>query len=529
MTQSSRSTDSHHVQAYSRDRGDFMYNRAGPWPQPAPDHPMAMAAEVLHPTRDEKRDWSRHAGRNYIKTMLMSIPRAAYNAVTRGRVEDISDEVFTELLTTTIYSKYLRRIDLGQLDPMFSEALGAIGGAACYYTTDFTPIQDIEPYEGMWVAPTITLFTRDEEDGPCRALAIRIGHLVVEDGKRKWKHIVVSPRDVEAWTLAKYFVLQGAGHVTTLAGHPATHFPFDSVNAVTTSAVPMDHTLFKLLFPHLRLALAVNHAVLEGGNSVVSETHGEIYAPYCAPGLRVRVLVAAGYVGYPHELCTYDPSPTPGPAYPRWEYPLVPRALDIPSDFGRVLRAYHETIKAFVREVVDDILERKETRKGREEIYYIKRWAHYIAHWLPGFPDADEILEPAETGDTLVAALTAYIWDVSVAHSLDHRSFYLLHPRRTPFRIRVPPPKTHRIAAVPRRRILGGWDLFKSTLAFDMFFQPHNVALLKDVDYGFESDRLQKAAEVFRKALVDTERRLSAEVDVTKYIPLAEIATSIQY
>lgn len=518
-----------HVKTYPRDRGDFLYNRAGPWPQPAPDHPMAMAAEVLHPAKADKLDWKRTAGRTYFKTMLTSIPRAAYNAYTRGRVEDISDEVFAELLTTTIYSKYLRGTELVPLPPDLRAAVDPLDDRLRHYTMDFTPMQDIAPYDGIWVSPTVTLFSVDPAGGRYRALAIRIGHL--DAGTRKWSSIVVTPEDAEAWTLSKYFVLQGAGHVTTLAGHPATHFPFDTVNAITASAVPMDHTLFKLLLPHMRLALAVNHAVLEGGNSVVSETHGEIYAPYSAPGARVRVLVAAGYIGYPHALSSYANSSTPTPAYPKWEYPLVPRALDIPSDFGRVLKAYHETITEFVRKVVAYVLTQPDQRKRDEEIYYIQCWAHYIAHWMPGFPDADRILELDEKGDPyLVSAVTAYIWDVSVAHSLDHRSFYRLHPNRTPFRIRVPPPTSNRIDAVSPRRILHGWDLFKATLAFDMFFQPHNVELLQDVQYGFGNAVLDGAVEDFRRALVETEARLAASgVVVENYIPLGEIATSIQY
>jgi hypothetical protein len=86
------------------------------------------------------------------------------------------------------------------------------------------------------------------------------------------------------------------------------------------------------------------------------------------------------------------------------------------------------------------------------------------------------------------------------------------------------------IPPVNHRRVLNGWDLFKSTLAFDMFFQPHNVELLKDVDYRFESDRLRRAAGAFKSRLVDTEQELiRAGVDMKKYIPLDEIATSIQY
>jgi hypothetical protein len=32
-----------HTHTFPLPRTDFMYLRRGPWPQPAPDHPMAMA------------------------------------------------------------------------------------------------------------------------------------------------------------------------------------------------------------------------------------------------------------------------------------------------------------------------------------------------------------------------------------------------------------------------------------------------------------------------------------------------------
>ena len=63
-----------------------------------------------------------------------------------------------------------------------------------------------------------------------------------------------------------------------------------------------------------------------------------------------------------------------------------------------------------------------------------------------------------------------------------------------------------------------------------MFFQPHNVELLNDVDYGFEEPELQQVAAEFREAMQQTQQDLIREgVDVDKYIPLEEIATSIQY
>lgn len=512
-----------HGRSFPLPKSDFMYERSGPWPQPAPDHPMAMAAEVLHLPRSENWDWTLHSGLNYMLTMLTKLPLAIKNAVWHGWVTDMGDDLFSQLLTTTIYSKYLKRPSVQQHSELVAQ-LGADRGGD-HFVMDFCPIQDIEPYPGMFVAPTLTLFVRDGERGLYRPLGISIGNLVGDT----WKHVVLTPGDGDGWSLAKYFVLQGAGHVTTLAGHPATHFPYDTVNAITKSSVPMKHVLFKLLFPHLRLALAVDNAVLEGAHSVVSETHGAFYAPYVAPGSEVRQLVAAAYAGYPHPLSKYAKNQPHDPNFPAWTYPLEPR--EIPSDFGRVLTAYHRTIKGFVREVVAFILARSGTDQGDEELYYIRCWAHYIAQWLPGFPDGDKILQPDAHGETvLVSAITTYIWDVSVAHSLDHNNFFGLTPRHTPFRMRVAPPTSRDVPGYDRKKILHGWDLFKSTLAFEMFFKPHNVALLENVDYGFDDPALQEAAARFIQSLRQTEQALIKDgVDVAKYVPLSKIATSIQY
>lgn len=513
-------------QVFPLPRSDFLYDRLGPWPQPAPDHPMAMAAEVLHPAPAEVRDWDFTAGWNYVRALITKFPLAVYNGLVHRQLDHLDDAQFVEIATTTTYSKYLRVITNDELAASpFAGCLAPFDPTHQFLTMDFTPMQDLSPFPGVYVAPTITLFERDHAKATCRARAIFIGHLTGD----RWKHTVLTPADVNAWTLARYFVLQGGAHMVVLSGHPATHFPYDTVNAVTQSAVPMRHTLFKLLKPHLRLQLAVDNAVLEGGNSVVSETRGTFYAPFAGPSANIRQLVAAGYLGYPNVLSKFAPGDAPGLAYPRWAYPMAPKA--IPSDFGRYLEAYFNTVKDYVREVVAHIVENADTRQGQEELYYIRRWARYIAGWLPGFPDDAQILNPDENGDPLlVGVLTTFIWDVSIAHSLEHRSFGNLGPHRVPFRVRVPPPDSPDAPAYKRSEILDGWDIFRSTLGFEMFFKPHNIQLLKDIDYAFDSETLRASAQAFQAALQATEARLIAEgVKVEHYAPLAEIACSIQY
>ncbi len=72
--------------------------------------------------------------------------------------------------------------------------------------------------------------------------------------------------------------------------------------------------------------------------------------------------------------------------------------------------------------------------------------------------------------------------------------------------------------------------MFKSTLAFEMFFKPHAVELLKDITYNFDSDTLRDAEKTFMTDLQKTHQSLIDDgIDVELYAPLDKIACSIQY
>lgn len=509
-------------------RSAFRYQRTGPWPQPAADQPMFMAASVLHLPKAEEKHWKRTVLVNYLWALVTKTPLALYNWFINNRIDHLPDHECAWMLTTTCYAKFLRRRTAAELaDSDFAAGLGPLDPNREYLISDFTTMQDLEPYPGIHVAPTVVLYGASASGRGHDLLAISIGHL--QDGH--WQHLVLTPADGHAWTLAKYFAVQGAAHMTSLSGHPATHFPYDTVNAITVSAVPVKHTLYRLLEPHLELHLAVDHAVLEGDHSIVSQRHGEFYAPYACNGRNIRQLVPTGYIGYPNPLSKYQPSETAGPNYLPWTYPMA--APDIPSDYGRFLREYYETVRGYVAEVVAHIHALGDSRQGQEERYYIRRWARYIAQILPGFPDEDEILASGSDADpypNLVAAVTTYIWDVGIAHGVEHNSYYKLGPHRTSFRVRVPPPASRDMPARRRRDIVSGWDLFKSTLAFEMFFRPHIVTPLLAARYRFDDPALQAAAGRFKQALRATEQRLTDDgVNLDQYARLHELASSIQY
>ena len=48
----------------------FLYERLGPWPQPAPAYPMSRPPEVLNIPPIETLIWNENIGSRYLKTQL---------------------------------------------------------------------------------------------------------------------------------------------------------------------------------------------------------------------------------------------------------------------------------------------------------------------------------------------------------------------------------------------------------------------------------------------------------------------------
>ncbi|HKX99836.1 MAG TPA: hypothetical protein VJL86_08960 [Steroidobacteraceae bacterium] len=509
-------------------RDDFMGQRKGPWPQPAPDSPVGMAAEVLHPPEDDLKLWKRRTQRYYIRELVTKFPLALYNWFFQYRIDHLSDQEVAEMMTTSSYSKFLRKRTAAELrDTIFHERL-AFADDVGYLISDFTTMKRVKPKPGMYAAPTVSLFAPKPGSKDYECLAIAIGHQEGAD----WRYVVLMPGDEDAWMLAKYFVIQGASHMICLSGHPASHFPYDTVNAVTVTALPKDHTLFRLLEPHLPLHLSVDHSVLQGRASIVSQSHRPIYSPFVGTNDNVRALVPTGYRGCdaPQEL-SRDPGCLQRQNYRKWSYPKD--GGQIPSDYGRVLRAYYATVRRFVVKVVNHIATIADEGQRGLELHFIRHWADYIEQWLPGFPDEDSVLVDGDAADrfpNLTTAVTTYIWAVAVAHSLEHATFHRLGPHQTSFRLRVPPPTSRQCKGYARWQLVYGWDIFKATLAFEMFFKPHVIYPLADVQYRFHEPALAKAAAEFRADLAATDQALAAEgVRVDRYIRHHQLSTSIQY
>jgi hypothetical protein len=233
---------------------DFLYGRMGPWPQPSPAHPLGEAPAVLHIPKKEWIDWWLNIGTRYMIT-LMYTPIAYIKGLISPGLKEVSDTEFLNTLTDSMMSKFitpkLDETDKENFAQYLSERDGEI------FIVDLESVKVVKPYKGQYISGTKTLLERKNNKYSLIAIFIDA------------TNTVLNPQDGDAWELAKYYVLQGAALAATLVVHPLLHFPLDSINAITKTALPKNHILFKLLSPHFRFTLPLENAVLTFKSSVV--------------------------------------------------------------------------------------------------------------------------------------------------------------------------------------------------------------------------------------------------------------------
>ncbi len=446
---------------------------------------MGEAPIVLNIPFRERVDFAVHVGFRIGWQIWAGIPRAAWRAWRNSPQAMISDERFDHVMTHSAYQKFLTP-DLTEEDRItFGAYLG--DKSACFYKSDFSAIRGVTPYKKMYVAPTLSLIR--EKEGRREVLAVKIGDIVVDRSHRN------------AWDITKFFVLQGAAYSMLFTEHPNLHFPFDAINAITKSSVPTDHPIFHLLWPHLRFQLPLNKSVLESKLTVITNWRPTHYAPFTA-NLDDGLLdfFVAGYRGVQGNN-----------AYPKYSFRKKPRKVH--GNYGVFLDSYYKPVLEFTRKVAAKI------PPGDE---FTKRWATYIAMWIPGFPDGEEIFE----GENLAEVLAGIVWDMSVGHAVDHQAFsFDVTVEEKYLRLRVPPPREKSAPAVNPKTVSTWWDRFKAQVAHRAFFQPNTVTRLVHVHYNFKESDLKKAGHDFVSDLYQTEKDLK----VPHFIKLEEICASIQY
>jgi len=453
---------------------------------------MGEAPEVLHLPPEEIADWKCHIGLRYTANLVTYWPCAIEYAACNQGVPVPDDAAFGRMLLTTLYTRFLTPLD--EVDRQtFAEHLKSGGPDTTFWKIDFSAMGMVQPLVGTYVSPTVTLVRQDGERASRRVVAVAI------------RRLVVTPADGPSWELTKAYVLQGAAYHVLFVVHPALHFPFDTINAITKSAVPKGHLLFKTLFPHTRFTLVLNNAVLEGRASVVND-HAQqtLFDPLTADADKgLKSLFSAGYVGIPGNS-----------AYPAFDYQLEPRRLP-PSEYGDFLSAYYAPILVFCRKVAYAIL--REDPRDR----WVVRWARYIRSWITGFPEEQLMHDP----EVLGGAMARYLWDVTVGHGTDHENFASdVSVTSKYLRIRVPPPQKLGMAPFDPGSLYTRNDTFRAAMAEKMFFGPTTVTRLMNTIYDFSSPELIKAVQTFHADMRATDAGLSRV-----YMALDDLPASIQY
>lgn len=466
-----------------------LFDGKGPWPQPNPQRPDGEAPIVLNIPASEVDDWNRHIGLRYFAQLTTGIPLALREA-TFGRIDEYpTDAAFDRLMTTGVYSKLLVPLSGGADEAPFAAIVAAAPPGTRFEKIDLTAIRSVRSYEGMYTAPTLSLVERSGDSRRIRAI------LIGDD-------LLLEPVDRNAYDLAKIFVMQGAAYAILFTEHPNLHFPFDAINAISQTYLPIDHLVLRLLRPHLRFQLALNRAVLQSPGSVITNFQFTYYAPFTADmDDGMLDFFSAGYVGVPGRS-----------GYPAFDFRARPKSLD--SDYGLFLSAYFDTIHAFTKKVV--------ARLPADDVSLVRGWANHCSDAVPGFPNEHEILADGVLAETLARI----VWDLTVGHGADHQVFAKEVTVDQKFlRVRVRPPCTKTMDRVDPKSLTWFRDRFKAHLASRVFFEPTLVTSLLETDYGFPDPELVAAQNDFKQDLRETEARLPCR----NYMPLSQIPASIQY
>lgn len=471
------------------DKPKYLYDRKGPWPQPNPAHPFGEAPAVVHIPKKEQRTWYWNIGLRYMRNMLTYWPVALWKAWKNPSWEILSDDTFCNQIYTSPLSKFLNDTIDDNLEKIFKEQLKNRNPEDNYYIADFICMKDVRPFEGLHVASSVVLFKKDSKEDKLNLLAIYIYET----------EYLSLPNHGQAWDLAKNYAMMGATYRILLSVHPILHFPFDSVNAITKTCLPVNNTVFKLLYPHFQFTLTLNNAVLELPTSPVVNHQHHLYAGFCGPQDGLETLLVSGYKGYKNNS-----------SFPKYKWSLTPEMIH--SDYYVYLKNYYDVFRKFTDGVVKHI--------PKSEHKDIKKWADYIAPLLPGFPDGKKIFE----GDNLSGTLAKVMWDLSVAHATDHHDYGTIPINRMPLRMRVSPPSSEN-DTFKRKDQAKFFDIFRYALEWKLFFTDYTVTRLIDVDYKLSDTHLEKLQSNFIEDL----RMVDKNMPVKKYMDLDKISVSIQY
>lgn len=450
-----------------------------PYPTRSPYGAEEAASTVIHVPKEEIDHFLDTVVKRYIKT----IKKETLSFFTRStNFIATSDSELEYFLTHSLFSRFLNpTLDPDDFDIFFK----FIEGGHNYYKIDLAHLDTMEPLEGFHYCSTKTLLRK--EGDTAKLLAIKI------------KDLTLTPDDPD-WERAKLFVMSGLCMSLLIQEHPKRHFPMDAINGLVKTLIPQKHIIHRLLAPHMYMQLPLNFAVLYVKKSVALNDQNEPYT--CLPCTKNGFVASlkSSYSGLEGNS-----------SYRRFKYRLGPEP--IPFEFGKFLAKYWNAVHDFVKEFITDIPFEDETTT---------LWANDVAHFVPGFPDGKEIWKD----DNLSRALATYIYTVTFSHAADHYNYSQTNINQLPSRIRVRPPSSdYRNVPLKKGKIFNRGDLHRHHLAMEMYFKPTNLITILDAKYTTFNAKEALAVEKFKDNLTQIEENL----DTLNYLPLNQVATSIQY
>ncbi len=462
------------------------YRAPKPWPQaPVPGQEGKAPTVVKVPLRNQL-EFQRTIGKRIIGSMAFGWFGPLYRSLRRPYPTDLDDATILNLLFHTVFSRFITtELDAADAN-LFEPFLATRQADEVDFKIDFSAMSRVHTLPGIYVAPTIAL-GRLAADGSRRFLALRINGLTL------------TPTDGNAWALARYFLMQGAGLHVVLVHHTPLHFQFDAINAITMSVLPPEHTLLRLLKPHFQFTLSLNQAALHSRLSILTNNQLFAYSTFPGDEASTHHFQATGWSGVEGNR-----------AYPAYRFNRRPPRVF--GELGKFLDVYYEEVLRFTRKVVAAIPAADPQ---------VLRWADAVSSWVPGFPNAEQIQAP----DALAEVAAYCVWGPTIAHSTEHYGLTEDIPiLAIPLRLRVPPPFSRDIPAFNPRSLTRFGDIFRQRVAWEWLVRDHTATHLKDVGYDFSAPELRRANDEFKTGLQETD----ASLRVHRFVPLKRIARSIQ-
>jgi hypothetical protein len=293
--------------------------------------------------------------------------------------------------------------------------------ASRLYMVSYPDLEGIQPKPGRYVtAPICLLYLNGQK---------KLLPIAIQLGQSPEAGPVFTPRDeFWLWQTVKTFVQSADAQYQELVSHLLrTHLVMETIAVSTHRQLAVGHPVHKLLMPHLRFTMAINHAARSG---------------LLAVGGPIDRVFAIGIKGGLEMVANRWSSPD-------WTF----RSYDLEQDFedrgvadADVLPGYHyrddaRKVNSILREFVanmigyfyhedNDVIEDFELQAWREEL------TDPVEGNLRGFP------QELSTRDELVDLLTTIIFTASAGHSATNNGQYEMYGYipNAPGEIVSPPP-----------------------------------------------------------------------------------------